>query len=624
MCGICGFIGSLNISKSELKKMNDTMIHRGPNDSGEEVFEIAPDFRVGLAQRRLAILDLSSLGHQPMHSFDNSVSVVFNGEIYNYKELKEQLNEYPFKSNCDTEVIIAAYQRWGIECIKKFNGMFAIVIFDHRDNTLYLIRDRMGQKPLYYLESKNEDYTSLIFASELKAIMAYSGFQKEINNSVITEYLFHGYICSPQTIFSCVYQVEPGTYIKLTDGYCQRKEYWNVYEEFEKGVTDLYKSFEEAKEQLKTSLINSIKLRLVADVPVGLFLSGGIDSSLITAIAQSTTSTPIKTFCIGFEEKSYNEALHAKKIANYLGTEHTELYISDNEMQKLVQTIPYYYDEPFADSSEIPTMLVSSLAKEQVTVALTGDAGDEFFCGYNTYDIVLKLKRLESLGKIVHYIGLINSVHGKIEDIFPRKVKIVADNSLDENKTQFYDHRIIKLLKGLLGDNFDDTRIFYREKTTISNLQVRRMLLDMNTYLPNDILTKVDRASMKYSLEARSPFLDYNVIKTSFRIPHSFKYHNGIKKAILKNLVYDYIPKALLERPKKGFSVPIEKWLKQSLKELLISYSDPVFLQKQGIFEPLFTHNLICSYLNDKQYDRYGSIIWSFLIFQQWYCYWMK
>ena len=381
MCGICGFVSKQNISLDQLKTMNQTMLHRGPDDGGEEIYMMHQGYMVGLAQRRLSIMDLSPLGHQPMHSVDGRVSVVFNGEIYNHLALKKQLSGYPFRSTCDTEVIIAAYLKWGIECIHRLNGMFAIALYDRDMEALYLVRDRIGKKPLYY-QLENGD---LYFASELKPLMERPGFAGNIRQDVLARYLQQQYINAPESVFETVYKLEPGSILTFRYGVVEQRKYWDIKTVYHEMQAQPVKTYEEAKEGLKDRLKKSVADRMIADVPLGSFLSGGYDSSLVTALAQEQSSAPVKTFSIGFHEERYNEAGYAREVANYLGTEHTELYIDEEEMYKQVADLPKYFDEPFADSSQIPTMLVSRLAREKVTVALSGDGGDEFFCGYNLY-----------------------------------------------------------------------------------------------------------------------------------------------------------------------------------------------------------------------------------------------
>lgn len=626
MCGICGFVSKKTITLNQLKTMNDTMIHRGPDDSGEEIWGISDEYSVGLAQRRLSILDLSPLGHQPMHSRNGRVSVVFNGEIYNFQQLREELPNYSFESQCDTEVIIAAYLKWGISCVERLQGMFAIAIFDRETDALYLVRDRIGKKPLYYWT----DNCNIVFASELKPIMACPGFEKHIKIDVMKRYLYHQYINAPETIFENVYKLEPGHILSFCKGKIKTYSYWNVKDSYRKQKSTDAPKYSEAKEELKQLLKKAVHDRMIADVPLGSFLSGGYDSSLVTAIAQEISDEPVKTFSIGFDEERYNEAKYAAQVADYLGTNHTQLYIGEEEMFELVESIPKFYDEPFADSSQIPSMLVSKLAKEHVTVALSGDGGDELFCGYNVYSKIEKAQKLDVLGKVVYQLCNV-PVCSKREllDRLPFSVRVIAQNRDPQCKTQLYSDNYVKVIDKMIEEStipvFYPIEAQYKER----NWQERRMLLDMDTYLPGDILCKMDRASMKYSLENRCPILDTAVIEYSYRLPHSYKYCNGVKKRILKDIAYDYIPKELLDRPKVGFAVPLDKWLRGPLREQLEDISSMEYLNRQNIFCAGNVHSIVHDYLENgdggpSSGRNYSKIIWAYYVFQKWYEHYMK
>lgn len=626
MCGICGYISRKRITKEQLQAMNDTMYHRGPDDSGVEIYEMGGGWNVGFAQRRLSILDLSALGHQPMHSPDGRISVVYNGEIYNFRELREELADYSFRSDCDTEVIIAAYLKWGIACLERFNGMFAIALYDRETQEVCLVRDRIGKKPLYYWYEDGD----LVFASELKPIMKCPGFVGRIEERVLSRYLFQQYINAPESIFQNVYKVEPGAVLRFCRGEIRTWKYWDIGEVYHRAMAEPIGSYEEAKEQLKTLLRKSVKMRMIADVPLGSFLSGGYDSSLVTAVAQECSEEPVKTFSIGFHEERYNEAKYARAVADHLGTDHTELYIDEGDMFRLVESIPGYYDEPFADSSQIATMMVSQLAREHVTVALSGDGGDEFFCGYNIYDNVGQAQKLDGLGAMVHGLCTLPGLKQmRVEDRLPFKVRVIAGNRERESKTQFgagnYPARARRMVKKLpAGREALPIHYLVESKYGVENWQIRRMLLDMDTYLPGDILCKVDRASMKYSLESRCPILDKDVMECSFRIPHQYKYAGGSKKYILKDIAYDYIPRELLERPKVGFGVPLDQWLRGPLLEQLSDYSSYEYLKKQDIFDAQYVSDRIGEYIKTGDAGpatgaNYSKITWSFFVFQQWY-----
>ena len=635
MCGICGYLSKRIITEHELSVMNDTMKERGPDDSGTQLWELPGGRTLGMAQRRLSILDLSELGHQPMSTPDGRLSLVYNGEIYNYRELREELPEYSFRSNCDTEVILAAYLKWGIRCVERFNGMFAFALYDRESGELFLARDRMGQKPLYYWKSGDQ----LVFASVLAPIMKCPGFQGKIRKEVLPRFLFQEYINAPETILEDVFKVEPGTVLTWHDATSRMTiyRYWDVSERYEAMQREPVSDFGEAKEELKELLRSAVRRRMIADVPLGSFLSGGYDSSLISAIAQEQLgSTPLQTFSIGFEEKDYDESPYAAAIAEYLGTDHTQRIIGEQDLLELVSDLPKFFDEPMSDSSQIPTMLVSKLAREKVTVVLSGDAGDEFFCGYGIYDLVRKAQELDGIGCLAHGIGQLPLGHGKkLEDCYPFRAQVISANRNPKTRTQFGAGSYVELAGRLVqrseGDLLLPVNYETEDRYPSGNWQITRMLLDMDTYLPGDILAKVDRASMKYSLENRCPFLDPEVMLYSYRLDHDLKYHREksgwSKKYILKQLAGDYIPRELLERPKKGFSVPLGKWLSGPLREQLLTYGNAQFLKEQGIFNPEEVTQLIAKFLSEGDKgagtgQNYSGLLWSFFVFQQWTAYW--
>ena len=627
MCGICGFISKKNITAQQLQAMNDTMYHRGPNDNGVEIFDAAGGYSVGLAQRRLSILDLSMLGHQPMHSANERLVIAYNGEIYNFLELREELKDYPFKSQCDTEVILAAYLKWGISCIDKFQGMFAIALFDRETNELYLVRDRIGKKPLYYWV----DEDNLVFASELKPIMEYPGFPKNIRKDIIRRYLYQQCINEPESVFENVYKLAPGQILRFSiekdakTSKINKWKYWDIAEVHRRKKAEPVGTYEEAKEELKNILRDAVKKRMIADVPLGAFLSGGYDSSLVTAIAQEISNEPVKTYSIGFLDPKYNEAEFAKEVAKHLGTQHTEMYIDEKTMFNLVESIPKYYDEPFADSSQIPSMLVSELAAKDVTVVLSGDGGDEFFCGYNIYDYVGQAQKLDALGAMTYGVCRIPPLKQMgIFDKLPFKVRVIAENRNKATKTQLGGTPFAKVIDRMVLEEGLPYKFEIEEKYGEKNWQERRMLLDEETYLPGDILCKVDRASMKYSIESRCPILDVNVMEYSYRLPHSYKYANGVKKRILKDIAYDYIPKELLDRPKVGFSVPLDSWMRGPLKEQLTDMCNMDYLKRQGIFDAVYVKQFLQEYLQtgDKGSgtgSNFSRMMWAYFVFQQWY-----
>lgn len=622
MCGICGFISKKPESIENLIMMNKTIAHRGPDDHGEEIYQIDQERYVGFAQMRLSILDLSVKGHQPMHSANKRISVVFNGEIYNFRELKQELSNYTFVSDSDTEVIIAAYLKWGIDFVNKINGMFAIALLDRDISSVYLIRDRVGKKPLYYYVDNN---TNVVFGSELKAIRQSGIFKQEINTEVVGRYLYRTYIAGPETIYKNTYKLEPGAVLCISENGIAKTKYWDVAQKYNELKTKQIIDYEEAKYELKNLLKISVGRRMISDVPVGAFLSGGYDSSLVCAIAQEISDRPLKTFSIGFYDEKYNEAPYAKEVAHILGTNHTELYISEEEMFQVIDSIPDYYDEPFADASQIPSMLISELAKEQVSVVLSGDGGDELFGGYNIYTILQEAQKKRLLGSVLYRLG--KSAFVRNTDFWKQRSivhRILSDHNNREARTQGGVNSYLDAVNSILLKKADN---FYYECETKYNekrYDITRMLLDLETSLPDDMLTKVDRATMRYALECRCPLLDKEIVEYSFKISPDFKDDCGNKKRILKDITHEYIPREVMDRPKMGFCIPQDKWLRGPLKDRVMDWTCKDFLLRQGIFEPDTTRKFIETYMEVGDQGKWSGqnfsrIVWAYFIFQQWY-----
>lgn len=611
MCGICGYIGTKIIDSNVLWKMNNTMYHRGPNDGGIWQHQ-EEDMEIGLAQRRLSILDLSELGHQPMFSADKRFVIVYNGEIYNFLKIRTELegDGYKFLSNCDTEVILYAYAKWGNRCFAKFNGMFAIALYDIENKKLTLARDRVGKKPLYYY-FHNEHF---VFGSELKPIMTYPYFEKEVDKDVINHYLCNKYLVAPLCIFEHTYKMIPGTILEYQNGEISKITYWDVVEQYQNRRTQRCTDFQECMKSIDNILKDSVSSRLVADVPFGTFLSGGIDSTLVTAIAQKVTESPVNTYSIGFYDKERNEAPYSAEIAKYLGTNHHEHYVEEKDIFELIDDLPKYFDEPFSDSSQLPTMLVSKHAARDITVALSGDGGDEIFCGYKMYDWTWIAQHFDFCGALAyHFPG-----RKLLDQKLPPELRAFINNREKRTKTQLYIDVMIEEAEKLLGRSASNIKYVQEDRLNMRNWQERRMILDMQTYLPDEILAKTDRASMKYSLEVRCPLLDYRIIEKSFHIPHKYKYYHFDKKHILKELTYQYVPKELLDRPKKGFGVPLRKWLRTVLKDEIARYADVTILKRQDIFEPEAVKELI-AHQDKSDKIMYSSMLWSFYVFQKWY-----
>lgn len=627
MCGICGFVSKKPESIENLIMMNETIAHRGPDDHGEEIYQINSDRYVGFAQMRLSILDLSIKGHQPMHSVNKRISVVFNGEIYNFRELRKELSDYQFVSDCDTEVIIAAYLKWGIDFVNKLNGMFAIALLDREISSVFLIRDRVGKKPLYYyIDNEN----NVVFSSELKAISQASIFKKEINTDIVGQYLYRTYIAGPETIYKNTYKLDPGAVLCISENGIAKTKYWDVAQKYNELRIRQITDYEEAKYELKNLLKCSVERRMISDVPVGAFLSGGYDSSLVCAMAQEISDKPLKTFSIGFYDEKYNEAPYAKEVANILGTNHTEMYISEKDMFQIIDSIPKYYDEPFADSSQIPSMIISKLAKEQVSVVLSGDGGDELFGGYNIYTILQDAQKKRLLGSVLYGAGKFACVRNT--DFWKQRsivYRILSDHNNREARTQGGVNSYLGAVNSLLLKKTDNFYYECESKYKEKRYDITRMLLDLETSLPDDMLTKVDRATMRYALECRCPLLDQEMVEYSFKISPNFKNDCGNKKRILKDITHEYIPRNVMDRPKMGFCVPQDKWLRGPLKERIMDWIDKEFLLRQGIFEPEETQKFIEIYMEVGDQGKWSGqnfsrIVWSYFIFQQWYAEYMQ
>jgi asparagine synthase (glutamine-hydrolysing) len=619
MCGILGFYHKKHSDESLLRKMAETISYRGPDDEGY-ILMSGNDYQIGMGFKRLSILDLSANGHQPM-SFENLV-ITFNGEIYNFQEIRKDLETrgYIFTSASDTEVILKSYHCWGLEVLDRFVGMYAIAIYNKNNGELLLIRDRIGIKPLYYYFHNN----AFVYASELKPIMSYPYFSPEINRHRIYDYLYHGYITAPDTIFQNVYKLEPGSYLRYNGISTEIVKYWNLQTLITNNAEK--NRFEEgqALEKLKELLTSSVKYRMISDVPIGSFLSGGIDSTLITAIMQDLSNQPVSTFTIGFEEDHYNEAPYARKISEYIGTNHFEQYLSINKTRELIEKIPEYYDEPFGDSSALPTILVSRLAKNNATVILSGDGGDEVFCGYLNYDFVREMAKYMIPGK---FLGIIQNHFDLGKHLAGIRQKYARYPFLNKHINIVNINYIIsKYIIGdmLLDQEFSLNSRYFSLEGLSDNVQELYMFTDMLTYLPDDILTKVDRASMSVSLETRVPILDHRIIEFSLQLPHDLKYRNGDKKYLLKKLAYQYVPKELLERPKHGFMIPVFKWLKNELRPLVNDLLSDSNIQQQGIFSYPRISALIKTFENSGDRFLNGHILWNLFVFQLWHSKYLK
>ncbi len=617
MCGICGFLNKKILSSEVLEKMNDVLSHRGPDDKGIYSNEIpygSDNVQVGLGNRRLSIIDLTEHGHQPMCNETKDIWIVFNGEIYNFQEIRKELQEkgHKFKSKSDTEVILRSYEQWGEKCLEKFNGMFAFAIWDEKKKQIFIARDRVGIKPLYYYFKDG----NFAFASELKSILQYPLLEKKLNRKSLYYYLLFQYVPTPYSIFENTWKLPPGHYLVLKKNKkIEIKKYWDVLQE-RKIIRK--NSIQEYTEEFEELLKTSIKYRLISDVPVGAFLSGGTDSSLVVGLMNQLTDK-VETFTIGFDRKKYNEAPFAKKIAAYLGTKHHELYVKEKDVFSLVASLPEYYDEPFADSSSLPTYLVSKLAREKgVKVVLSGDGGDELFCGYNRYIWMNKIRNFLLLSSSIR-----ENTAPLLEKIPYLKLRRLSQILQYKDPLEMYLGIICmwneRELKKLIGKNYSYEQLPFSQiykKLDNSPLLKRLQILDFHTYLPEDILTKVDRASMAVSLEARVPLLDHRIAEFAYDLPLDLRYRHGIRKYLLKKVLYKYLPAKFFRRPKQGFGIPLDEWLRGGVKPYIDKYLNAKTIKKEGLFNSEFVGALIKKHLSGKYNYQYP--IWTLLQFQLW------
>lgn len=633
MCGIAGFADFNKKSNLQnVEAMGACMPHRGPDGHGEYLADCAAA-SVGFAHRRLSIIDLSHGADQPMH-FDG-LSIVYNGEVYNYNEIREELIRlgHSFVTHSDTEVILHAWRQWGEESIKKWRGMFAIVLLDAKSQELICIRDRAGVKPLYYYDNNK----LFLFGSELKCLMAHPDFPKEIDPQAVAAFLQYGNVPAPQCIFKHTYKLAPGHLLRinLATGAKALKQYWNVYDFY--NLPKLNISLPDAVVETERILKESFEYRMVADVPVGVFLSGGYDSTCVTSLLQTGRKEQIKTFTIGTTSNNMDEAPFAREIAERLGTDHTEYYCTIQEALDIIPTLPEYYDEPFADSSAIPTILVCRMAREKVTVALSADAGDEIFAGYNRYDYIsrygAKLKSIPApLRKMAASVmGMISSERipilrdkANFHSRYDKLKNLLRDPSTGEllkNLSQVFASKEVQEIMAnrvqLLPTGHDSRELNNFEDDPLAFM----MAIDYQTYMADDILQKVDRAAMSVSLEGREPFLDQNIIEFAAQLPSHYKYHKGIKKYILREIVHKYVPKEMMDRPKMGFGIPMNEWLQQDLKPMVTDYLSDTELAKHNLFSKEVVNKLLQDFYGGRT-ELYLRI-WHLLAFQMWYRKWM-
>jgi len=637
MCGIAGLVDLIgSFSEDELRRhiseMTDSLQHRGP-DAGN--IWLDSNVAIALGQRRLSIFDLSETGAQPMVSANGRYIIVYNGEAYNFRELRHELERKGthFRGSSDTEVVLEACSTWGVhKTVPQLNGMFAFALWDREDRRLTLALDRFGIKPLYWHYTNN----SFLFGSELKALRTHPSFSMNVNRGVLASYLQLGYVAGPDSIYQSVQKLMPGTILNWSPGTEPViHQYWDIHAVARSGLeAPLICSEKEVVDQLETLLCSAVKCRMESDVPLGAFLSGGVDSSMIVALMQSQSTRPVKTFTIGFNNTGYDEAAYAASVARHLGTDHTELYVSETDALDLVPKLPFLYDEPFADSSQIPTHLVSCLAREHVTVSLSGDGGDELFGGYNRHVFSERLNRVSQhipapLRKMIAYIpdftwGALaacinfatpsNKAYPQLREKLCKVASALSAQNADEMYQQFIS--VWPDAASLVREAPVVTHEHRLPYSTSMNLTQQMMLADMSGYLPGDILTKVDRASMGVGLECRVPFLDYRVVEFAWRIPVQMNVHKGKGKRLLREALYRHVPRSLIERPKAGFAVPIGAWLRGPLKDWAESLLDERLLIEQGFIDPRPVRSVWHAHLSGSQ--NHTRELWTVLMFQAW------
>lgn len=625
---------------SVVRAMTDAIVHRGPDDSGAWVDAEAG---IALGHRRLSILDLSPLGHQPMASADGRFVIVFNGEIYNFQQLRGELEAlgHGWRGHSDTEVMLAAFCQWGVEkACQKFNGMFAFAVWDKKEQVLHLGRDRLGEKPLYYGWLGD----TLVFASELKAIRRFPGFSVGVDRGALSSLLRFNYIPDPYCIYEGFHKLPPATCLTLRSS-AERgapRVYWSLREVIESGCDQPFKGSDaEAIETFESLLKEAVGLRMVADVPLGAFLSGGVDSSLIVAMMQAQSPRPVRTFTIGFDVPEYNEAQYAKAVAEHLGTDHTEMYVSGQDALAVIPSLPALYDEPFSDYSQIPTALVCKMARQHVTVALSGDAGDELFGGYERYFVGRSLwekfawmppalKRLAAGTMTALPPSALNWLGAAARPVLPKRLRhvpfgdklhklaeIVAEPGMETLYLNLMSHWK-RPEQVVIGGTDPSTAITDKSGwPRVSDFTHRMMQLDMETYLPGDILTKVDRAAMGVSLEGRIPLLDTHLIEFAWRIPFSMKVREGRGKWLMRETLYRHVPKSLIDRPKRGFGVPLEHWLRGELREWAEDLLSEARLKREGFFHPAPIRQKWREHLSGTR--NWHFYLWDVLMFQAWW-----
>lgn len=644
MCGIAGFCNFKGDWQKNIERMCDKMYHRGPDASGVWVSE---DHRVVLGHRRLAIVDLSPAGAQPMVSRDGRYVIAYNGEIYNHVSIRKKLlaeGRIPsFRGTSDTETLLEAIAAYGLkDTLKMAKGMFAIALFDRQEHALFLARDRVGEKPLFYGKLKDDinnggNSNCFVFASDLGSIASLDGFTNSVNADIMGDYMRYGYISAPYTVYRDIWKLEPGKILKVKAPFdkLEIESYWSMTETAVLGQKNLFRGSEaEAAEELERLLRESIAGQMVADVPVGAFLSAGIDSSTVVSLMQAQSAQKVRTFTVGMWEEQYNEAPVAKEIAAHLGTQHTEVYITEEDAKSVIPMLAGMFGEPFADSSQIPTYLVSKITREHVTVSLSGDGGDELFCGYNTYYSIDRI--WNRVRKIPGFLrqpasALLGFAAAVGKPSLATRARFLGADSIEDMYLRSEIGEGLNLVRhGIAKASFDfgpwdavqsrragETWMDTYPAGLLEEGQHNLMLMDLLMYHPDDILNKVDRTAMAVSLETRVPMLDKDVVEFAWTLPLSYRQGGGVSKKILRDVLYRYVPRELMERPKKGFSIPLERWLKQKeLREWAESLLSSSFLEEQGMFDVIAVKKLWDDYIIR---NIWRPQIWYILMFQEWW-----
>lgn len=626
MAGICGFYYRDNINTECLKKMSVTLQHRGPDGYGEEYVQ-TKEGNLGIACNKLNIQDCVKETVQPLWSEDGRVLLAYDGSIYNADAIRNELQGFIFKGKGIAEILTAAYLKWGMEFLNHIDGMFSMVIFDRKDDTLYLCRDHMGKKPLYYYYDTGKN---LVFGSEIQAILMFPKIKREPNTNILASYLYHWYFQEPDTSFKNIYKIKKGHYIKIQNGILSEYAYWTIGEAYAKGQKNLITDYDEAKHGLQMLLKEAVRKRMDGVGTAGGFLSGGYDSSMVCALMQENSTKKIRTYCMGFEDEAFDERIYAERVAKHLGTEHESLCISDREMLNTLELVVRNNALPIADYAIIPTVVMASEAKKDNDIILTGVGGDELFMGgLSIYAALDEAQRYALLGRIIYYGRKLPVLKNtKIFNALPFHLRLVAMDKNAKAATQLGAVDMFDTIKKMLAIPVENNSFYFEieDRYPEKNYGARRSLLDLDTYTVELELLKEDSATMNAGLERRCPIYDKKVMEYVFRMPYQFKLQGNGGKRILRDVLYEYVPRELVDRPKSGFNIPAERLLKTYLKDELLEFSEPAYLRRQGLFHPEHASEIVRDYLrpeNERKRKGHFGIMWTFYIYQKWYQQWI-